>query len=152
MIAARHPPIFRRAGRDDLPGILVLYRELNPEDPELDPAVADRSWTAIERQGVQAYFVADAGGTLAGSCNVTIVPNLTRGGRPFGVIENVVVGQAFRRQGIGRRLLELAVEHCREWRCYKVVLLSSRKRTEAHRFYEAAGFDAQSKLGFEMRL
>ncbi len=91
------------------------------------------------------YFVAEEAGTLAGSCNITIIPNLTRGGRPFAVI-------AYRRRGIGRSLIEMAVAYAKESNCYKVQLLSGSERTGAHRFYESLGFSGNRKKGFDMRL
>lgn len=98
------------------------------------------------------YFVAEEAGTLAGSCNITIIPNLTRGGRPFAVIENVITDIAYRRRGIGRSLIEMAVAYAKESNCYKVQLLSGSERTGAHRFYESLGFSGNRKKGFDMRL
>ncbi|HUP64287.1 MAG TPA: GNAT family N-acetyltransferase [Thermoanaerobaculia bacterium] len=45
------------------------------------------------------------------------------------------------RAGIGRRLLELAMEKAAEAGCYKLVLSSNSRRTDAHRFYENLGFE-----------
>lgn len=142
--------VCREGHESDLPEILRLYRQLNPDDPEISLERARDLWNATP--GLVRYFVAATPGGLVGSCNVSILPNLTRGGRPFAVIENVVVDDKFRRAGIGRTIMDRAVEFARSRNCYKVVLTSSRKRTEAHRFYESIGFDGNSKVGFERRL
>lgn len=39
-------------------------------------------------------------GRLLATCNLSIIPNLTRGARPFARIENVVRPTAYRRQGL----------------------------------------------------
>ena len=42
-------------------------------------------------------------GQLVASCNLAVIPNLTRGGRAYGVIENVITDAAHRGQGRGPR-------------------------------------------------
>jgi GNAT superfamily N-acetyltransferase len=142
---------FRQAVEGDLGGILALYRQLNPEDPPLDYASALSIWKETEARGCTVYFVAAEGGDVAAACCVTVIPNLTRGGRPYAMIENVVTEAGRRRSGLGGGVVRYAVEHARERGCYKVVLLSGAKRKEAHAFYEAIGFDGGSKRGFEIR-
>ena len=152
--------IYRKAEYGDLAELLRLYRQLETggissdagdEDADLSKAIA-QVWEHVQGKKEYAYFVAEEAGTLAGSCNITIVPNLTRGGRPFGVIENVITDASFRRRGVGRTLIEMAVEYAKDSNCYKVQLLSGSARTDAHRFYESLGFSGSSKKGFDMRL
>ena len=45
----------------------------------------------------------------------------------------------------------MAVDYARDLNCYKAILQSGIKRTEAHAFYESIGFDGSSKKAFEMR-
>ena len=54
--------------------------------------------------------------------------------------------------GIGKIVVENAIEYAKEQNCYKVLLQSGTKRTEAYKFYEAIGFDSNSKRAFEIRL
>lgn len=49
-------------------------------------------------------YLADA---LVCSCTMAVIPNLTRGLRPYGRIENVVTHADHRRQGYGRCVLAL---------------------------------------------
>jgi GNAT superfamily N-acetyltransferase len=90
-------------------------------------------------------------GRLVASCILVVVPNLTRGGRPFGVIENVVTHREYRRRGIGSELLHHALDLAWEAGCYKVMLLSGMHRVESHAFYESVGFQKGAKIGFEAR-
>jgi GNAT superfamily N-acetyltransferase len=143
---------FRQAIRSDLPGIFCLYKDLNPDDPPLQPDKANIIWDIIEQNNLIRYFVATDNDTIVASCTIAIIPNLTRSGRPYAVIENVITKSEFRKQGIGRGIINTAVEFAKQNECYKVILLSSVKRTEAHEFYEAIGFDGKSKRGFELRL
>lgn len=142
---------YRIAQKDDLPGLLALYRQLNPEEEPLDLEKAGTVWDATEKTNTTHYFIAMDNTRIVSTCNITLIPNLTRNGRSFAVIENVVTDNGYRRQGIGRKVMENAVQYAKENNCYKVLLLSSAKRTESHRFYESIGFNGNSKRGFELR-
>jgi GNAT superfamily N-acetyltransferase len=143
---------YRQAERADIQEILNLYKELNPDDPTLQIEKANSIWDKIERNNLIRYFVATDNEKIVASCTIAIIPNLTRGGRPYAVIENVITKAEYRNKGIGRDIINMAVNFAKENSCYKVILLSSMKRTEAHKFYEAIGFDGKSKMGFELRL
>ena len=90
-------------------------------------------------------------GQLISSCMLTIIPNLTRACRPFGVIENVVTQSAYRGQGWGRALLRHALAHAWQARCYKVMLMTGRKDENTLRFYEQSGFERHGKQAFVAR-
>ena len=135
--------------RNELPQLLLLYRHLNPVDAPL-PAddVLQSMWDAILNDPRLFYIVADLASQLVATCNLTIVPNLTRGARPYGIIENVVTHSNYRRQGIGTQVLHYALNVAWQQQCYKVMLLTSSKREETLHFYERAGFKRGVKTGF----
>jgi GNAT superfamily N-acetyltransferase len=85
------------------------------------------------------------------SCILTVIPNLTRGCAPEGLIENVVTHSDFRRRGFGRAILQRALEEA--WRdgCYEAMLLIGRLNEGTFRFYESAGFDRHGKQAFIAR-
>jgi GNAT superfamily N-acetyltransferase len=93
-------------------------------------------------------LVGEVDGRVITSCMLVIVPNLTRGGRPFGLIENVVTDSGHRRQGHGLAILRRALRCAWDAGCYKVMLLTGSKREETLRFYEQAGFRRGVKTGF----
>ena len=82
------------------------------------------------------------------ACVLCIIPNLTRGLKPYGVIENVVTHADHRRQGYGRLVLEHALQHAWSQNCYKVMLLTGRKSEAVFGFYESVGFDRHAKQAF----
>ena len=91
-------------------------------------------------------------GIVVSSCTLVIIDNLTRSGKPFGFIENVVTHKEYRNKGYGTAILHKAVEVAKENNCYKVMLLTGRKEESVLRFYERAGFEKGIKTGFIMRL
>ncbi|MEV7239057.1 GNAT family N-acetyltransferase [Streptomyces sp. NPDC051020] len=131
----------RSAAEADLPALLTLYSELNPDDTPLPQASADAIWAAISRQQGRTILVADAGGTMAGTADCIVMPNLTRSGRAILFVENVVVASFFQRRGVGRRLMKSAVQLGESAGCYKVQLLAADDEN-VHTFYEACGFKA----------
>jgi ribosomal protein S18 acetylase RimI-like enzyme len=143
--------IIRSAAQPDLPQILALYRHLHPHDPQLDAETAERVWSTLLSSGVMTVIVAQAKDLLVSSCTLAIVPNLSRGGRSYGVIENVVTHADYRRQGLGRRVLAHAIDLSLQAECYKVLLATGSKRESTLRFYEGAGFERGGKTYFEVR-
>lgn len=143
--------VVRAAAEDDLPELLNLYRHLHPHDPELETAAAGRVWSKLLASGFMTVIVAQAAERLVSSCTLAIVPNLSRGGRSYGVIENVVTHAHYRRLGLGRRVLAQALDVAWQANCYKVLLATGSKRESTLRFYEEAGFHRGGKTYFEVR-
>ncbi len=143
-------PEVRFAQQDDLAGILELYRHLNPRDPVLDTATAEAAWTALVGSGHTRVIVTEVAGVLAASCSLAVIPNMTRGATPYAVIENVVTHAAHRRKGLGRAVLQAALDAAWRAGCYKVMLASGRNE-ETLRFYETVGFKRGGKTFFEIR-
>lgn len=142
----------RAAVAGDLPALLALYAQLHPGVPGPDPEAARATWNRILTSAGITVFVAEApGGCLAASCALTIVPNLTHGARPFGLIENVVTHAAHRRQGHGTAVLRAAARAAREAGCYKLSLATGSRQEATLRFYAAAGFACGTKTYFETR-
>jgi GNAT superfamily N-acetyltransferase len=141
----------RSAAEHDLPAVLNLYRHLHPHDPQLETAAAERVWSTLLTSSFMTVIVAQAAEMLVSSCTLAIVPNLSRGGRSFGVIENVVTHADYRRLGLGGQVLAHALDVAWQADCYKVLLATGSKREPTLRFYEGAGFLRGVKTYFEVR-
>jgi N-acetylglutamate synthase-like GNAT family acetyltransferase len=139
----------RKATPQDIPRILELYEELTEEKQNLSSDIAKRVFSEIVSLPNQEFLVAEKDGFVLGSLFCQIIPNLSHGARPWAILENMVVDSKYRRQGIGRLLIEHVLVRCRESDCYKVQLLSNNKRKEAHQFYRSMGFE-DSALGFRL--
>ncbi|WP_341368988.1 GNAT family N-acetyltransferase [Yoonia sp. BS5-3] len=140
----------RTAKADDLPALTALYQHLSPEDPPCPPALAAENFAQFQTYGPSAIFVGCDDDRLLCSCTLVVIPNLTRGGRPYALIENVVTHNGYRNQGFGKKILDAACVHAWAQNCYKVMLMTGSKRPSTLKFYESAGF-AQNKTGFQKR-
>ena len=136
---------------NELLSLLELYRQLEPNDEIINEITAKNIWEIIKTQNIK-YFIAKDNGKIIASCYICIVPNLTRNGRSIGFIENVITDKEYRGKGIGKNIMENAIKYAKDQNCYKVILQSGNKRTDAHKFYEILGFDGESKKAFDLRL
>lgn len=142
--------IIRRASLEDLPSVLRLYGFLLPGEEIADPHDGNtvRHWEGILSDPKLRYYLVESGSKVVSTCTMTLVPNLTRGMRPYGLIENVVTDPEFRKQGLGTKVLRHALADAWKEGCYKVMLLTGSKRESTLRFYEKAGFKRGIKTGF----
>jgi len=143
--------VARCATEHDLPEVLDLYRHLHPHDVQLETAIAERVWSNLLASSFMTVIVAETAEQLVASCTLAIVPNLSRGGRSYGVIENVVTHADHRKRGLGRRVLAHALDIASQADCYKVHLATGSKQETTLRFYEDAGFERGGKTYFEVR-
>jgi GNAT superfamily N-acetyltransferase len=143
--------VVRFAAARDLQGVLALYKELRPHDPELASEQAEARWRELLAQSHIRVVVAESEGKLASTCMIALVTNLASGGRPFGVIEHVVTLPQFRGRGLARATLQRALDYAWSQSCCKVMLLSGMQRAEAHALYESMGFSGDIERGFVIK-
>ena len=142
-------PTIRQIRRDELPALLELYRHLHRADePPPEGAALERLWDEILSDTRQQLLVVELDGAIVGSCVLVLIANLTRGGRPYGIVENVVTRADLRGRGIGTALMHHTLKLAWEHGCYKVMLQTGRKDEQIMRFYEGAGFQRGVKTGF----
>jgi GNAT superfamily N-acetyltransferase len=138
---------------DELKSLLLLYDYLNLDDPVLEVNESlKKLWNSIISHPDYFYLAAEEDGMLVSTCNLTIVKNLTRCARPYGLIENVVTHPHYRKKGFGTAVLKKAIQIAREHDCYKVMLLTSQKDDNTLNFYENSGFNREEKTGFIIRI
>jgi len=140
----------RFADRQDIQRLLALYRHLDPDDDQASVEDAVKQWELLNLYPGSGILVACLGEALVATCTLVVIPNLTRGGSPYALIENVVTDAAHRNTGYGKAVLKAATEAAWAAGCYKVMLLTGSKRPQTLQFYLDAGFE-QSKTGFQMR-
>ena len=77
-----------------------------------------------------------------------IIPNLTRGQRPFALVENVVTHPDFRSRGLATACLDFAKDIAISENCTRLMLMTGSKEKSTLDFYEKAGYDPNNKKGF----
>lgn len=141
--------IIREAGRHELTHILDLYKDLHTQDDPLpEKSELERIWGDIYENPLLKYLVLESEGEIVSTCALSIIPNLTRGARPYGLIENVVTKKKYQGKGFGTAIIKYALKNAWELNCYKVMLLTSIKDEKVRRFYKKAGLKEGIKTGF----
>jgi len=145
------PENIRYIRKDELKDLFELYKHMNTDDPEIEEnSELCALWERILNDPNQHYIVKEVDGRIVSSLVLVIIENLTRGARPYGLIENVVTHEAYRKRGYGTQLLKKALEVAQNRGCYKVMLLSGRGE-DVLKFYEEVGFERGKKTGFIVR-
>ena len=140
----------RQVTKDDLPSLLSLYRHLIADDPILTETDAIYILDQLHRYEGSKILVGLIDGEVVSTCTLIIVPNLTRGGTSYALLENVVTHERYRKRGFARLILKTAVDSAWHHGCYKVMLLTGSQELGTLEFYEKAGF-TQDKTGCQIR-
>ncbi|WP_281930994.1 hypothetical protein [Roseibium album] len=69
--------MIRPAGRDELPGILSLYHDLNAEDLDAPLSLKERTFIQMLAQPGLSILLALLDGEPVATITVVVVPNLT---------------------------------------------------------------------------
>jgi GNAT superfamily N-acetyltransferase len=145
--------LLREARREDVPEIVALLADdaigAGREGPADDAYYAAFELIAADERN--QLLVAEAGGVVVGTLQLTMIPGLSRHGMLRAQIEGVRVAAGQRGQGLGRRMIERAIEIARGQGCGLVQLTSDKRRPDAVRFYESLGF-AASHEGLKLPL
>lgn len=143
--------VFREAGPGDFDGVMRLYRQLHPADPVLHDGSDAAAFAQILAAPGLHLFVLDADGTLVATTYLNLIPNITRSASPYAVIENVVVDEALRGTGLGRRIMAGTLAAAWEAGCYKAMLQTGSRTPGVHAFYRACGFTPDAKTAYLTR-
>lgn len=138
----------REAAFDDLNALLELYLHLHEDAvPAIDEHLKS-TWDQIIGDPNHHIIVNEIDGKIVSSCVCVIIPNLTRGIRPYAFVENVVTSADYRCHGYARECLDYAKSIAVKENCYKMMLLTGSKNPATLRFYENAGYNSSDKTAF----
>ena len=136
----------------ELNDLLALYTHLHEKGvPEMSEHLT-QTWEAIMRDKNHHIIVNIVDGRMVSSCVCVVIPNLTRGIRPYALIENVVTHSDYRGMGHATACLDFARDIAVKADCYKIMLLTGSREASTLRFYERAGYNSRGKTAFVQRL
>jgi GNAT superfamily N-acetyltransferase len=140
---------------DIVPVVLLLAdddkgRTREDRGETLNPGYIE-AFAAIAADPNQRLLVAERDGEIVGTFQLSFLPGLSFRGAWRGQIEAVRIASHLRSQGLGRTMIEWAIERCRERGCRMVQLTTHRERERAHGFYARMGFEP-SHIGMKLHL
>jgi len=145
--------LLREIQYKDLERLLHLYNQLHEEDePQHINAGVMEMWQRILDTKNHHIIVAEANNTLIAACSLTVVPNLTRGVRPYAVLENMIVDKEYRRRGYAVAVLEYTIQLAQSENCYKIMLTTRHTNEASQALYTKMGFQGDARKSFVMTL
>lgn len=138
----------REICENELNELLELYLYLHENSvPEATEHLMN-TWKTIICDKNHHIIVNEIDSKIVSSCVCVIIPNLTRGIRPYAFIENVVTHGDYRKKGYATECLNYAKEIAQKENCYKMMLLTGSKEESTLRFYNNAGYNSTDKTAF----
>lgn len=132
----------RVATEADLPGILDLFAQPDFNDGKVLPIEdARRLLAKMATYPNYRTFVAERGGSIVGTFALLVMDNLAHLGTPSAIVESVAVTPVQQGSGIGKIMMDHAMQEARAAGCYKIVLSSNMKREKAHAFYDGLDYE-----------
>ncbi|MEF3048205.1 GNAT family N-acetyltransferase [Pseudotabrizicola sp. L79] len=145
--------LFRTATRADLPALVAMLADdplgQGRESADLAPYLA--AFDRIAAQPMHQIIVAETGGRVVATCQLTILDGLSRQGMTRALVEAVRTVPDLRGQGIGAALMAEAEARARAAGARMVQLTTDKSRLRAHAFYDRLGY-APSHLGYKKML
>lgn len=131
------------AAAADLPALADLLYELFTLEsdfrPEREKQLAGLS-LILDNPQIGRLFALKVDGRVAGMANALVTVS-TAQGAPVLLLEDVIVGAAYRGDGLGRRLVEHVCAWAQAQGMARVTLLADRANAPALAFYERLGFE-----------
>ena len=140
--------MIREAEERDFTGLMRLYAQFGKDTPPETDGRAAEIWRDIMADKNHHVIVCDLDGAVVSSCVLVIIPNLTHGARPYGVVENVITDEKHRNRGFASSVLQFARGIALRKSCYKLMLMTGSKLESTLRFYEKAGYNNRDKTAF----
>ncbi len=138
----------REIQQNELNQLLQLYTHLHETSVPEESKHLKQTWQTIMQDPNHHIIVKILDDKIVSSCVCVIIPNLTRGIRPYAFIENVVTHKDYRGKGYAKECLNFAKEIAMQKNCYKMMLLTGSKEDATLNFYKSAGYNSADKTAF----
>ena len=142
------------ATESDIPALCSLLALLFEQEQEFQPSreLQQRGLNSIITQPeLGCIWLAHIDEKPVGMVSLLYSLSTVLGGK-VGLLEDMVIDPAYRRSGIGSRLLCHAIAHARANACLRITLLTDQDNLEAQTFYQQHGFVLSGMLPLRLIL
>jgi ribosomal protein S18 acetylase RimI-like enzyme len=138
---------FRIAAHVDLPKIIEMLADdpLGQKRESYTTPLSNEylvTFEAIENDNNNEIILACFEEKIVGFYQITYIPYLTYMGKWRALVEGVRVHKSYRKMGIGKELLQKAIEQAKQRGCHLIQLTTDKTRPDAIAFYNSLGFVA----------
>jgi ribosomal protein S18 acetylase RimI-like enzyme len=135
----------RPARSQDAPEVVRLMRQLDAvSHGEVDPEVESRFKDMLTRADYNVC-IAEDDGRVIGLITASLRHTLWHAG-PIALIDELVIDEAARDQGVGRALIDTIVGWAREHNASEVEVSTEKDNELAQAFYQHCGFEYEAVL------
>jgi len=139
-----------RVSEDDLPQLAQLYQQLIPNEVSIPNMKMVLECNLNNPNHV--VLVAKINEKVVGTLLAVICNMLFSKCKSFMVVEDVVVDEAYRKNGVGRELMSYIEETARNGDCSYIMLITDNDRHEANEFYKSLGYSSHEYRAFKKHL
>jgi len=145
----------RKAKLSDLQLLLALYDHLRGglayvKRPPMEASENHKKALALMLKDKNIHLlVAQEDEKVVGTCTLYVMPRVYWSGKSWAILDSIVVAEGGQGKGRGTELIKHAIGLAKKAGCSQVNLTSNTRRTRAHRFYEALGFEP-TYVGFKL--
>jgi GNAT superfamily N-acetyltransferase len=135
--------IAEAAGKDDLEAMADLLQELFTieEDFDFDRQAAVKGLSMILENPSAYISVARDSEKVIGICSIQTLISTAEGG-PVGLIEDMVVTKAYRRQGVGKLIMNDIYRWAKDKQLTRLQLLADKNNTPALDYYQQMNWES----------
>jgi ribosomal protein S18 acetylase RimI-like enzyme len=146
----------RHAKETDVKCIIELQAQLDRPSPK--DRFEAKKFRKLVKSYIQSNYTKDThgiilaliGSNIIGMVSFVLLERLNQPLREFWIPE-LVISKEYRRQGIGKLLVQKCESLAKRKKCYRIRLESRNDRIDAHNFYKKIGFQQIAQV-FEKKL
>src|SRR6516165_2403031 len=130
------------ATMEDLPQLTELLMDLFSQESDFRPDHANQMRglrLILEQPSRGRIFVLRSPNQIIGMINLLFTISTAEGGFVI-LLEDLIINSSFRRQGMGSRLLNYAVDYAKQKNFLRITLLTDRMSEDSIAFFEKHGF------------
>ena len=143
--------IIRSAKTEDIEKIITLLIELGrPRPNKNDKKVFSELIQSYLDDFNKEILIVKNSSDVIGMISIMYLTRLNQKQQEM-YIPELIIQKEFRNTGIGKKLINAAIELAKKKNCHRIRLESGNQRTESHMFYEKNNFE-QSALSFDLKI
>ncbi|MEI7947716.1 MAG: GNAT family N-acetyltransferase [bacterium] len=134
--------ITREATEKDVPNCAELLHALFSQELEFHPDLnlqIQGLTQIINSPDTGRILVAETDHKVIGMVSLLFSISTALGGK-VATLEDLIIQEPYRKQGIGKQLIQAAFEFAKNQECLRITLLTDHTNNTAIRFYESFGF------------
>jgi len=142
--------IIREMIAEDIPQLAQLYKQFWDEESSVETMY--ENYNKFYEDGSHLLLSAFENNKLIGSIMGVICGELYGNCKPFMVLENMIVDNRYRNNGVGKALISELEKKASQKDCTQIIFVTETHRIDACKFYESAGYNPNTHKGYKKKL